>query len=127
MTTRRIIELAKAFSQSGDALEQAVNQVIDVDQWMSTFAIMSLWGIGDAYSQGNPHNVNLYVRPSDNKLLAFPWDWDFVFSQSASAPLHGNKNIGKVIEVPSFEHLFLGSLAAHDPDAVQSRADGLLD
>ena len=107
---RRIIDLAQAFSKSGTALESAVQEVIDVDQWMSTFAIMSLWGIGDAYSQGNPHNLNLYVRPSDDLVLAFPWDWDFVFNQPTTAPLHGNQNIGKVIEIPSFKHLFLGHL-----------------
>ncbi len=106
----RIIDLAKAFSLSGDALVEAVTDVIDVDSWMSTFAIMSLFGIGDAYSQGNPHNLNLYVRPADNKVLAFPWDWDFVFSQPTNAPLHGGKNIGKVLDLPQFEHVFLGYL-----------------
>ena len=78
-----LIAMAKAFSLEGDQLGQAVGQLIDVEQWMSSFAIMSLFGIGDAYSQGNPHNLNLYVRPEDGKILAFPWDWDFVFNQSA--------------------------------------------
>ncbi len=105
-----LIALAKAFSLEGDELSQTMSQLIDVEQWMSTFAIMSLFGIGDAYSQGNPHNLDLYVRPEDGKILALPWDWDFVFSQSATAPLHGNKNIGKLIDQPAYEHVFLGQL-----------------
>ena len=39
----RIIEMAKAFGLRGEALEPAVNQIIYVYQWMSTFAIMSLY------------------------------------------------------------------------------------
>lgn len=106
----RIIDMVKAFSNSGDALGQAVADVIDVDQWLSTFAIMSLFGIGDAYSQGNPHNLNFYVRPEDNRVLAFPWDWDFVFSQAPTAPLHGNKAIGRLLDLPDYEHRFYGQL-----------------
>ncbi len=105
-----IVALAKTFSLEGKALEQAAAELLDIEQWMSTFAIMSLFGIGDAYSQGNPHNLNIYQRPSDGKLLAFPWDWDFVFSQAPTAPLHGNKNMGKLIDLPPFEHMFLGQL-----------------
>jgi hypothetical protein len=105
-----IIAMAKTFSLQGDALKDAVAQILDVEQWMSTFAIMSLFGIGDAYSQGNPHNLNIYVHPETGKLLAFPWDWDFVFSQPFNAPLHGGSNIGKIIDLPAYEHVFLGQL-----------------
>ena len=94
---------------------------------MSTFAIMSLFGIGDAYSQGNPHNLNLYVRPEDGKILAFPWDWDFVFSQAANAPLHGNKNIGKTYRFAGLRARLPGAIAPHDHDVVQPPRDGALD
>ncbi|MCH8048456.1 MAG: lamin tail domain-containing protein, partial [Planctomycetes bacterium] len=106
----QIIEMAKAMSLSGTALENAVADVLDVDQWAQTFAMMSLTGIGDAYSQGNPHNLNFYVRPEDNKVLAFPWDWDFTFSQSTSAPLHGGKNIGDVLNRPIYQRLLYGHM-----------------
>jgi len=106
----RIIEMAKAFSLTGTALEAALSEILDMDSWTHTFALMSLFGIGDAYSQGNPHNLDMYVRPSDNKVLAFPWDWDFVFSQGPTAPLHGGQNIGKILDLPQFEHLYLGQL-----------------
>ncbi len=108
----RIIDMAKAFSLTGPALQQAVAQVLDVDTWMRQFALTSLCGIGDTYSQGNPHNLNFYVRPSDNKVLSMPWDWDFDFNLSASAPLWGNKNIAKVISLPPNKRLFMGHM--HD-------------
>ncbi|MCH8923288.1 MAG: lamin tail domain-containing protein, partial [Planctomycetes bacterium] len=64
----------------------------------------------EAYSQGNPHNLNFYVRPEDNKVLAFPWDWDFAFRQSTSAPLHGNRNIGDVLNRPVYQRLLYGHM-----------------
>ncbi len=122
----RIIDLAKAFSRTGEALEQAVQEVIDVDQWMSTFAIMSLWGIGDAYSQGNPHNLNLYVRPERSPdagvslglgLCLQPGD----DGAAARKPEHRQGHRGSYLQasVP-------GSPAAHDPDRVQSHTARLL-
>ena len=105
-----IIDLAKTFSLTGDALEERTAEVMDMDNWTHTFALMSLFGIGDAYSQGNPHNLNIYQRPSDGKIVAFPWDWDFVFSQAPTAPLHGGKNIGKIFNIPTYEHMLMGHM-----------------
>lgn len=106
----RLIDLAKAFSLRGPEQEVALADVIDIDNWTQTFALMSLFGIGDVYSQGNPHNLNIYVRPEDNKVLSFPWDWDFTFNQPATAPLHGNQNIGRILDLPNYEHLLLGHM-----------------
>ncbi|MCA9216846.1 MAG: hypothetical protein KDB27_27440, partial [Planctomycetales bacterium] len=105
-----IIQMAKAFSLQGDELEERVGELLDMDVWAHTFGLMSLLGIGDAYSQGNPHNLNMYVRPSDGKVLAFPWDWDFVYSQAPTAPLHGTKNIGRILSIPRYERLQMGHM-----------------
>ena len=105
-----IMRLTEAFSLEGEELQEAVSEVIDVEQWMSTFAAMSLFGVSDVYSYGGSHNLNFYVRPSDGKILAFPWDWDSVFGQPADAPLHGDMNIGKVIDLPTYEHVYLGQM-----------------
>ena len=105
-----LIEMAKAFSLQGDELQERVDELLDMDSWTHTFALMSLLGIGDAYSQGNPHNLNMFVRPSDGKILAFPWDWDFVYNQPATAPLHGSKNIGKILNLPPYERLLMGQM-----------------
>jgi hypothetical protein len=108
----RIIDMCKMFSLTGSELQQAAAEVLDVDEWMRKFALMSLFGINDIYTQGNPHNLNFYVRPSDNKVLAMPWDWDHAFSHSTYASLWGNKNLSKVISLPIYNRLFLGHL--HD-------------
>jgi hypothetical protein len=106
----RIIDMMQTFALTGAALEARAEEVLDVDQWMRTFALMSLAGIGDTYTQGNPHNLNFYVRPSDNKVLALPWDWDFTFSRSTSSPLWGGKNLSNLISRPVNQRLFMGHM-----------------
>jgi hypothetical protein len=104
------IAMAKAFSLSGAALEQAVSKVIDVDQWMRYYAMLTLFEVGDTYTLGNPHNIGFYARPSDGRLLALPYDWDFFFANGSSSPLWGNQNLAKVIARPAFTRLLHGHL-----------------
>ncbi|MBN1852381.1 MAG: lamin tail domain-containing protein, partial [Pirellulales bacterium] len=111
----RIIDMGKAFSLTGSmvggALDLATRAVIDVDQWMRLFAFESLVGINDTYNQGLPHNLQFYVRPSDNRVLAFPWDMDHSFHRSTSASIYGeNSELSKVISIPSNRRLFQGHL-----------------
>ncbi|MGI8601402.1 MAG: lamin tail domain-containing protein [Verrucomicrobiales bacterium] len=115
----RFVQLCRAMSLTGEALEAAIDPVMDVDGWMRVFAMMSLFGIGDVYSQppgtiptiSNPHNLNFYMPPTpDGKISAIPWDWNFVFSLPFNATLSGDKNIQKVIQRPRFKRLFLGHL-----------------
>gem|GEM_PF-3474001 len=106
------IAMAKAFSLSGTALEQAIPRVIDVDQWMRYYAMLTLFEIGDTYTLGNPHNIGFYARPSDGRILALPYDWDFFFANGSSSPLWGNQNLAKVIARPMFTRLLHGHL--HD-------------
>ncbi len=111
----RIIDMAKAFSLSGSSvdgpLDLATQDVIDVDQWMRLFAFESLVGINDTYNQGLPHNLQFYVRPSDKRVLALPWDMDFAFHQSTTMPIYGTgSNLRKVINIPANQRLFQGHL-----------------
>ncbi|MEZ5303916.1 MAG: CotH kinase family protein [Verrucomicrobiales bacterium] len=105
-----IIQMAKLFSLTGAEMEARAPEVIDVDAWMRQFALLSLCGIGDTYSQGNPHNLNFYVRPADGKVIPMPWDWDFTFNRPTDSPLWGNRNLANLIQIPQFNRLFLGHL-----------------
>ena len=105
-----IIEMCQAFDKRGSDLDIAAQKVIDIDRWMRKFGMMSLCGIGDVYSQGNPHNFNMYVNPATGLVEPIPWDWDFTFSQSTNAGLWGGKNVGKMIRRPIFNRIYLGHL-----------------
>jgi len=102
----RLVQMAKAFALKGPDLQKAVEEVLDVDEWLRKFALMSLCGIGDIYSQGNPHNLNFYVRPSDHRIVAMPWDWDFTFNRSATSSLWGNKNMSKIMALPVYTRMY---------------------
>ncbi len=111
----RIIELGQTLSlpggDNGSELDVRSQQVMDVDQWLRNFAFTSLGGIGDTYNQGLPHNIQLFVRPEDSRVVVLPWDMDFAFSQSTSMPLDGTgSNFRKVINIPNNRHYYLGHL-----------------
>jgi len=98
----RLLTFAKTFSQpSGSTLDLETRQVMDVDEWLRAFALVSLCGVGDSYTFGNNHNLLIYQRPADQRMLAFPWDMDFAFVQSTAAPLIGDQNWGKIENLPA--------------------------
>lgn len=105
-----IMAMCRSFSLSGTTLEREVAETIDVDHWCRQFALLSLCGIGDTYSQGNPHNLNFYVRPSDGRVESIPWDWDFTFNRSTSSGPWGDRNVAKIFSRPVYARLFYGHL-----------------
>ena len=103
----RLIEFAKAMGQRGDAFEQTIGQFIDVDQWLRAFAFSVITGHGDNYGvDGAQHNLRLYIRPSDQKVLFLPHDFDAFFD--ATRALVTNTDLRKLIDVPANEHMYYG-------------------
>ena len=110
-----IIRLGDALSSRTDALSrERIPEAIDVDQWMRTFAFQSLIGVADTYNMGLHHNLVLYTRPSDGRVLAFPWDLDHAFYYSPNSDLlgRGGTNLARFINLPENKRLFYGHL--HD-------------
>jgi hypothetical protein len=107
----RIMEVAKAFSGlSGAELAARTKVLLDEDQWLRSFAIQSLIGNGDVYSYSAGHNLVLYVRPEDNKVLAFPHDMDYSWVRGTGDGLWGGANVAKVITLPNNLHYYYGHL-----------------
>jgi hypothetical protein len=95
---------------SGGQFHTDTRALLDVDQWLRSFAIQNLFGIGDNYSGGSAHNAIIYQRPSDGKFLLFPWDMDFTFSGGSRAT--GNGDLNKMLRDPGNKHAYYGHL--HD-------------
>jgi Concanavalin A-like lectin/glucanases superfamily/Lamin Tail Domain/CotH kinase protein/Bacterial TSP3 repeat len=103
----KLIPFAQAFDLNGAALDAATQERMDISEWLRVFAMLSLTGIGDVYTQGNPHNLWLYVRPEDQRFLALPHDLDVSFARPTTAPLTGdNGNLLKIINLPANQRLF---------------------
>ena len=105
-----MIGLAKTFSLSGAALDTQSQRLMDVDEWMRAFAMKTLTGDADTYSQGYPHNLIIYFRPEDGKALAFLWDMDYSWARAVNAPLYGSANIARIIALPNNRRLFYAHL-----------------
>ncbi|MBI4601121.1 MAG: lamin tail domain-containing protein [Planctomycetes bacterium] len=105
-----LIALCKAFGLPAADLEAGARQVMDTSEWMRTFAMYSLTGVNDTYTQGNNHNNIYYRRPGDGKMLVFPWDMDFSFNRPTNAPLWGDQNLSRIISLAPNRRLFLGHL-----------------
>jgi hypothetical protein len=109
----RIIDLAKTFSLTGTAYRDRIDEVIDVDQWLRAFAVGILTGIGDSYFSGSQHNLELYVRPEDNRVLLFPHDMDFSFTGDALASIApGVADLQNLLAIPGNGHHYYGHV--HD-------------
>ncbi|MCA9197151.1 MAG: lamin tail domain-containing protein [Planctomycetales bacterium] len=107
----RIIEASRVLDDRRMPLTE-IAKIIDIDQWARTFALQSLTGAADVYTRGGlHHNIQFYVRPSDNRVLAFPWDWDFAFTASISQSLIGSSgNGGQLMSRPGVQRLYHGHL-----------------
>jgi hypothetical protein len=108
----QMMNVAKTFSFSGDALNAMSQQTLDVNQWMRVFAFESIAGIGDTYGVGGglPHNFMVYIRPDNLKCLALPWDMDFGYYFGPTAALLPTGNVGKIAALPANQRLFYGHL-----------------
>jgi hypothetical protein len=105
-----MMAVTRAFGLSGAAFDAAIDPLIDNDEWMRAMALESLCGIADIFSRDNGHNANFYRRPKDGKMLLLPWDWDFAFVQSPTAPLIGSRGIAKLMQRPHNLRRFYGHL-----------------
>ncbi|MSU31737.1 MAG: hypothetical protein EXS25_03560 [Pedosphaera sp.] len=108
------IRFAKSWSLSGAELDSQTPTTTDWDEWMRAYSLVSLMGVGDMYSFGNNHNLMVYQRPSDQRMLYLPWDMDFSFNRGASSGLIGDQNIGRIIRSsPAIQRLFYGHMLDH--------------
>jgi hypothetical protein len=110
------INTAKTWDRPDNELETFAPEVMDVDQWMRAWALESLCGVGDSYTFGNNHNLLMYFRPEDGKMLGFPWDMDFSFNRGATSSLIGDRNLSDIIRRTPFLRLFY----AHIQDLINT-------
>ena len=117
-----IIDMVTVLGQSGSRYQRETDRVLDVDQWLRAFAIQVLFGIADNYSSGSQHNAMFYHRPSDGKMLYFPWDMDFTFIRGATSSLIPNDDQNRLIRASSrnkrnfYRHLWEIVQSTFNPD-----------
>ncbi|MCP4451321.1 MAG: hypothetical protein GY809_07650, partial [Planctomycetes bacterium] len=103
-----IINLAEHFGSSAAVFQRDLDQVIDVDQWLASFAVAVANGAGDNYGMGGPHNAQFYVRPEDGRVLYFPHDIDAFYQWNRA--LVANSDLSRMLAVPAYERLYYGHM-----------------
>jgi hypothetical protein len=111
----RIVAMNQVMSLTGSAFLANVGNVIDVDQWLRTFAVANLTGVSDILATGgNQHNIVFYVRPDDGKVLMFPWDWDESFrlnnTNSGLVLSNSTQPLAKLMASPAYARAYYGHL-----------------
>lgn len=102
-----ILRLTELFSLPTAEFNEAVNEVLDVDQWLRAIAYSAVAGAGDSFFSNSNHNGQFYGRP-DGKLLYFPHDLDFQFQTTRD--IFQNTELKKIINNPAHRRTYLAHL-----------------
>ncbi len=105
--------LARPWSLTGTALDAQTKQLMDIDEWMRSYAMITLCGIGDMYTFGNNHNWMTYIRDDNHKAVYLPWDMDFSFTRSNNVALVGDQNFSKIVNLPANLRCFYAHILDH--------------
>jgi hypothetical protein len=125
-----VAELCRVFALPEPEFRAALPDVIDIDQWLRAFALMTLSGAVDHFGAGAQHNVQLYARPEDGRILLFPHDLDF-YPWSPDMPVVGSPDLARILAIPGQRRAYYGhlqNLLAHlDPATIDRWSDHLGD
>ena len=102
-----ILDLMQRADATGPDYEEDLLEIIDMDNWMRTFALIDLASFWDAF--GNPNFKNTYLyKPDGGKWVQFTWDFDVglgVFNDpptQALFPGNVDANIQRMYQTPEF-------------------------
>ncbi|MGE4286201.1 MAG: lamin tail domain-containing protein [Phycisphaerae bacterium] len=107
----RLIDFTAAFGDASSAYYNTLPDIIDIEQWLASFAITVASGASDNYgADGSGHNAMLYVRPSDGRVLFLPHDLDLYPASPYQNSIVPNSDLSKIIAVAAYERLYYGHL-----------------
>lgn len=111
-----VFDMIDAANITGPAYESTLSQVIDMDNWMRTFAMNDLASFWDSF--GNPNSKNAYVyKPRRSGWKVMSWDFDVglgVFNDPVDAPLFGggvDPVIVRMYNTPAFVRHYWTAIA----------------
>ena len=105
-----IAEFVRVINLNGTALDNAIDDVMDVDLWMRHYATQSFLGNWDTYGFRRPKNLRLYTRPSDGKIIPLYWDADRGNLTDALIYNGPDSRLDEIRNIPRNERLFWGHM-----------------
>ncbi len=102
-----IIDLMRRADDTGPDYKRRLLEIIDMENWMRTWAMIDLASFWDAF--GNPNWKNTYLyKPNGGKWVQFTWDFDVglgVFNDptnQALFPPDVDANLQRMYQTPAF-------------------------
>lgn len=80
-----LLDLVRTMNTSGSAYTSAVDQLVDVEQWMRVFATRHIVGDWDGYGYNRGKNQSAY-KPDGGKWKMLLWDLDFSLGGGSNNP-----------------------------------------
>lgn len=107
-----LMTLIATSPQPSAPAQAVIESTLDLNQWLRASAAMALINVSDNYSTGSKlaspsilnteaarreqHNLKLYTRGSDGRILYFPWDIDYTRQDAATFPIEGNVDLRRI-------------------------------
>lgn len=106
-----LLELVATMNTGGSGYTTAVDQLVDVDQWMRVFATRHIVGDWDGYGYNRGKNQSAY-KPENGKWKMLLWDLDFSLGGGSNGPSTSMYNvndptIATFYRNPPFERAYL--------------------
>ncbi len=106
-----LFELVEALNTRGTGYEQAVDSIVDVEQWMRIFAVRHIVGDWDGYGYNRGKNMSAY-KPRDGKWKMILWDLDFSLGGGSHGTSHSmfdvnDSTISRMYNHPAFRRAYL--------------------
>lgn len=105
---RSIIELMERADDPGPDYQKRLAEVIDMENWMRTWALIDLASYWDAFGNTNWKNTYLY-KPEGGKWVQLTWDFDVGLGvdsrdppTQALFPSDVDANLKRMYETPAF-------------------------
>lgn len=122
-----VFNLVDAASNTGTAFVQAMDAIVDTEEWLRIFAVGHAVGNWDSF--GNRNSQNMYgYKPTQGRWTLMIWDLNILFGNSGSdgpgAALFqyqtADNNMGKMYSTPIYRRAYWRSLkeiaAVHMPN-----------
>jgi hypothetical protein len=117
----RLFELVDAVNTQGEAYTQAVESVVDLEQWMRVFAVRHIVADWDGYGYNRGKNQFAYFAPGYGWQMLL-WDLDFSLgggSDGATANIFAanDSTVTRMYNHPPFRRAYLRAMhdAVHGP------------
>lgn len=103
-----IVELMRRADDTGPDYEKRLLEIIDMENWMRTWAMIDLGSFWDAFGNTNYKNSYIY-KPQDSGWVQFVWDMDVGLGTDgrdpptqALFPSNVDANLKRMYETPAF-------------------------